>query len=90
MTERVAYRLRAATAADAAFIYALRVAGLQEYVAQLWGWDETVQAARFQERFDPADYQVVMVGGRDVGAVAVVWRDVEVFLADIEIVPEWQ
>ena len=88
--ETVAYRLRAATAADAAFIYALRVAGLKEYVVQLWGWDESVQAARFQECFDPAHYQVVMVRGRDVGAVAVEWRDAEVFLADIEILPEWQ
>jgi GNAT superfamily N-acetyltransferase len=89
-TETIAYSLRAATAADAAFIYALRVAGLKEYVGQTWGWDETVEAARFQKRFDPADYQLVEVGGRDVGAVAVEWRDMEVFLADIEIVPEWQ
>jgi ribosomal protein S18 acetylase RimI-like enzyme len=83
-----AYRLRAATDRDAAFIYRLRVAGLREYVAQVWGWDEPFQAARFREHFDPAHYQVVVVDGLDVGAVAVEWRAGEVFLADIEIQPQ--
>jgi len=85
-----AYSLRAATDQDAAFIYGLRVAGLRDYVAQIWGWDEAFQAARFQERFDPACYQVVVVAGLDIGAVAVEWRDEVVFLADIEILSEWR
>ena len=84
------YRLRAATAVDAAFIYDLRVAGLKEYVAQIWGWDDTVQAARFQKHFDPVRYHMVMVAGHDVGAVAVEWRDADVVLADIEIGPAWR
>jgi ribosomal protein S18 acetylase RimI-like enzyme len=86
----VAFSLRAATDQDAAFIYALRVAGLREYVAQLWGWDDTVQETRFQESFDPASYQVIVASGRDVGAVAVAWHADELFLTDIEIVPEWR
>jgi ribosomal protein S18 acetylase RimI-like enzyme len=85
-----AYGLRAATQRDAAFIYGLRVAGLREYVAQTWGWDEPVQAARFREHFDPAPYQVVVIDGRDVGAVAVERRAGELFLADIEVLPEWR
>jgi GNAT superfamily N-acetyltransferase len=85
-----AYSLRIATASDAAFIYGLRVTGLKEYVAQIWGWDEMFQEARFQEHFDPAYYHVIMVSGLDVGVVAVEWRDRAVFLADIEILPEWR
>jgi GNAT superfamily N-acetyltransferase len=85
-----AYSLRAATDRDATFIYDLRAVGLREYVNRIWGWDEAFQAARFQERFDPACYQVVTVSGRDIGAVAIEWRDGEVFLADIELLPEWR
>ncbi len=84
------YHLRAATDRDAAFVYALRKAGLRKYVAQIWGWDEAFQASRFRERFDPGRYQVVVVAGRDVGAVAIEWRNDEVFLADIEILPAWR
>jgi ribosomal protein S18 acetylase RimI-like enzyme len=84
------YSLRAATDQDTAFIYGLRVAGLKEYVARIWGWDESFQRVRFQEHFDPSRYQVVVVSGLDVGAMAVEWRDEEVFLADIEILPEWR
>ena len=85
-----AYSLRAATQQDAAFIYGLRVAGLREYVVQIWGWDEADQAARFRAQFDPARYQVVVVDGRDIGAVAVEWRSDEVFFADIEVGPAWR
>jgi ribosomal protein S18 acetylase RimI-like enzyme len=84
------YCLRAATILDAAFIHGLRIAGLREYVAQTWGWDDAVQEARFRAHFDPERYQVVVVDGGDVGAVAVEWRAGEVFLADIEILPDWR
>jgi GNAT superfamily N-acetyltransferase len=85
-----AYSLRAAIDKDATFIYELRAVGVREYVNRIWGWDEAFQATRFQERFDPAYDQVVTVSGRDVGAVAIEWRDSEVFLADIELLPEWR
>jgi GNAT superfamily N-acetyltransferase len=88
--EPAPYNLRAATAADAAFIYELRKAGLREYVSRIWGWDEAIQAARFEESFDPARYQVIVVAGGDVGAIAVEWRDDLVFLSDIEIAEAWR
>jgi N-acetylglutamate synthase-like GNAT family acetyltransferase len=62
---------------------------LRDYVAQVWGWDEADQAARFRASFEPAHYQVVVVNGRDVGAVAVEWREREVFIAGVEILPAW-
>jgi GNAT superfamily N-acetyltransferase len=85
-----AYRLRAATQRDAAFIYGLRVAGLRPYVARIWGWDDAVQAARFREQVAPVRYDIIVVDGRDVGAVAVEWRRDEVLLADIEVAPAWR
>lgn len=65
-------------------------AGLRDYVSRIWGWDEAFQAARFQESFDPSRYQFIVVAERDVGAVAVEWRDDLVFLSDIQIAPEWR
>jgi hypothetical protein len=84
------YDLRPATEHDAAFIYAIRVAGLRSYVEQVWGWDDTAQSARFHDAFDPNRYHVIVVEGQDVGAVSVEWRPNEVFLGDIEILPAWR
>jgi ribosomal protein S18 acetylase RimI-like enzyme len=85
-----AYRLRAATEADAAFVYQARVAGLKEYVARIWGWDEAYQTKRFAEHYSPARYQIVVVEGGDAGALSVENRTDEVFLADIELLPEFR
>jgi GNAT superfamily N-acetyltransferase len=59
-------------------------------VAQIWGWDESFQAARFRASFDPAKYQVIVVDYRDVGALSVESRENELLLADIEILPDWR
>ncbi|HEU0114316.1 MAG TPA: GNAT family N-acetyltransferase [Thermomicrobiales bacterium] len=85
-----AYALRPATAGDAAFIHAARVLGLRPYVERTWGWDDAEQAERFDRRFDPERYQVIVVAGRDVGALSVAWRADALFIADIEILPEWR
>jgi ribosomal protein S18 acetylase RimI-like enzyme len=86
----IAFRLRAATWEDGDFIYRLRVEGLKEFVAQIWGWDETFQHERFWTSFDPSRYQVIVVDNRDVGAISIEQRGHESFLADIEIAPEWR
>jgi hypothetical protein len=77
----LAHRLRTSTYQDAAFIYGLRFAGLREYVPPDLGWDGAIQAARFRAHFEPARYHVVVVAGRDVGAVASKWRPGETTLA---------
>jgi ribosomal protein S18 acetylase RimI-like enzyme len=81
----IAFRLRAATRDDGDYIYLLRVDGLKEFVAQIWGWDETLQRERFWKSFDPSRYHVVVVDDRDVGAIAIEHRTGESFLADIQI-----
>jgi ribosomal protein S18 acetylase RimI-like enzyme len=86
----IAYRLRAATEEDRAFLSELNVAALREYVDLTWGWDDADQATRFDRRFDPQAYQVVAVGDRDVGAIQVVRRDREIVLNSIQVLPEFQ
>ena len=84
------YRLRPATNGDAAWLYALHVACLREYVAQTWGWDEATQRRMFAERFDPRASQIVLVDGRAVGVVAVERRADGYFIGNIAIDPAWQ
>jgi ribosomal protein S18 acetylase RimI-like enzyme len=88
--ERVKYSLRAAVEKDGDFIFRLRAATLKEVVEQIWGWDDAYQEVRFFEKFDPAQWQVIVVDGRDVGALQV-WREEgEVVLANIQIAPGFQ
>jgi ribosomal protein S18 acetylase RimI-like enzyme len=84
------YHLRPATAEDFAFLHALHVATLKEYVAQTWGWDDAAQAARFRDRFRPEANQIVVVDDREVGVLAVERRPDALFIANIAVVPERQ
>jgi len=84
------YALRPATEADRAFLYRLHRATMKVYVEQVWGWDEDVQVRRFDPPFDPQRYQIVVVDGRDVGAVLVEHGPEELILADLKIDPAYQ
>jgi ribosomal protein S18 acetylase RimI-like enzyme len=83
-------RLRAATLEDSGFLYQLRKATMQTYVAQTWGWDELWQQARFQKNFNPAKSQVVVLNNQDIGLVSTEDKDREVILSGIYILPEYQ
>jgi len=84
------YRLRPATAGDFAFLHALHVATLKAYVTQTWGWDDAAQAARFREGFRPEASQIVMIGEREAGTLAVERCPDAFFIANIAITPEHQ
>jgi ribosomal protein S18 acetylase RimI-like enzyme len=82
--------LRAARQEDAGFLYGLLKATMQEYVAQIWGWEEEWQQAYFQEHFDPSQERIVVLEGQDIGVLATEEREDELFLAKISILPEYQ
>ena len=84
------YTLRPATADDYDFLRWLHRATLREYVDQIWGWDEDVQATLFRERFDPSRDQVVLVDGQDAGVLRVERREDQLFLAELLIAPAHQ
>lgn len=86
----VSYALRAATEEDYDFLYALHAATIREAVAATWGWDEEYQRRHFEEHWDPGPRRIVVVAGQDVGVLQVEWYEDEVFLALIEIAPDWQ
>lgn len=84
------YALRQATDDDYDFLYQLHVDTIREAVEATWGWDGAFQRRRFEEHWDPALRRIVEVEGRDVGVLRVEWYEDEVFLALIEIAPDWQ
>ena len=58
---------------------------------QTWGkWDEEWQSARFRDNFDPSDYQIIVVDGRDAGEIILADRESELYIASILILPEYQ
>ena len=86
----VSYELRPATSADYPFLYALHVATMKPYVAQVWGWDETAQAERFREHFDPSRLRLVVVDDQTIGVLEVEKRPSELYLANLRILPRFQ
>ena len=81
---------RRANDADLDFHYTLHVATMKEYTDKTWGWDEAQQAAAFRADHDPAGIQIVTCDGGDVGMLLTEEGETVVFLAHVEISPEYQ
>ena len=81
------YELRPATRNDYQFLYQLLVSTMKQYVDQTWGWEEAHQQARFQARFRPADHQIIVVDGCEVGVISVHRSRTCLFLSEIQIAP---
>jgi ribosomal protein S18 acetylase RimI-like enzyme len=56
----------------------------------IWVWDEQVQRDFQARAFDPHRWQIITVGGQDVGMLDVEYRPGEVYLARIGIHPGLQ
>jgi GNAT superfamily N-acetyltransferase len=84
------YEVRSARPEDLAFLYRLNVDTMKEYVEKTWGWDDALQERMFRESFDASRWQVIVVDEQDVGAYKVEVRTDCVFLAAVEILPDYQ
>jgi len=82
--------LRPATEKDEEFCYLVLKTTMRGYVDQIWGWDETWQRTYFRSRFDPAQNQVIVLGGIDVGVFSVEEREDELFISRLYILPAYQ
>ncbi len=64
---------------------------MKAYVEQTWGrWDDTNQAERFRQNFQPDHVQVIVVDGHDAGLLHIERTPEEIFLVNIQISPEFQ
>jgi GNAT superfamily N-acetyltransferase len=60
------------------------------HVERVWGWDDAQQLEYFARRFQPDQLQIVESGAVSVGVLSVEEEENALFLADVEIAPEWQ
>ena len=88
--ETPAWGLRAARPADHRFLFELNEATMREYVDATWGLDDEEQVAFFEARFDPSQCQILHLDGADIGVLTVEERPEEIYIAEIQLLPEWQ
>ena len=82
--------LRPATQEDEEFCYLVLKTTMRGYVDQIWGWDEAWQRTYFRSRFDPAQNQVIVLDGVDIGVFGVEEREDELFISRLYILPAYQ
>lgn len=87
---KMRYSLRPATDNDYEFMYTVLKRTMRDYVEVIWGWDERVQRRIHEIRWNPADNQIIVVDGQDVGRLSVDTYDDHVHLNNIQILPEFQ
>jgi ribosomal protein S18 acetylase RimI-like enzyme len=85
-----AIELRLATGADSEFCYQLHKAAMGEYITAVWGWDEQVQRDFHARAFSPGQWRIITASGADAGVLHVEYRPGEIYLARIEIHPDYQ
>ena len=82
---------RAALPEDFDFLFRLHKMAMREYVEASFGpWDEDWQAAYYRKHFNPALLKIIQSGGIDVGVLYVQERAEELFVVNLEILPEYQ
>ncbi len=87
---QAAISFRRATNADYDFLYQLHVAALREYIELLWGWEETWQQEYFSRKFDPQKRRIIQIDGQDAGVLVVEQQKQHLYIALIEILPQFQ
>jgi ribosomal protein S18 acetylase RimI-like enzyme len=83
--------LRPATPDDIHRLYEIHRAASRQMVAETWGhWDEAWQQHYFSQHFDCSARQVIQFHSEPIGFLDVTFHADHVFLAGIEIAPEYQ
>lgn len=85
------FTLRPATQADYPWLWELKRLTMREYVEQTWGsWDDDSQEAFFRRSYRSEWVQLILVDGRNAGLLHVEREPHEIFLANIQIHPDYQ
>ena len=85
------FTLRAATTADADWLYELRRETMRDYVEQTFGvWDARAQRRRFRQDRELAGIQIIMCDRNAVGLLQVERGPAGLFLANLQIQPDFQ
>jgi ribosomal protein S18 acetylase RimI-like enzyme len=63
---------------------------MRPYVERVYGWNDADQVRRFDEHFDPSKNRVVVFEGEDVGVLRTGEGAGEVWVANVQVLPEYQ
>ena len=85
------YELRRAKKKDYNFLYCLLKSTMKQYYIETYGsWDEEVEKKYFGESFIKLRYQIIVYNGHDVGCLAITNNTVDIFINEIQILPQYQ
>jgi ribosomal protein S18 acetylase RimI-like enzyme len=85
------FTVRKVNPGDEEFLYRMHKATMLPYVENTWGpWDDEWQRTYFHDHFLPDQMTVIQIEGQDVGVMRVQERTEEIYLAILEILPEFQ
>jgi ribosomal protein S18 acetylase RimI-like enzyme len=84
------WTLRAASAEDRDFVFELNRTTMRSYVDATWGWDDDEQVVFFGAHFDPERCEIIQAENEEIGVLAVEERADEIYLAEIQLLPQWQ
>ena len=83
-------KLRKATQDGKQFAYKVKRAAMREYVELVWGWDEDLQWQLHDRRFQEQDFQIISLGGVEIGIMSVAERPDCLFINQLYVLPEHQ
>ena len=83
-------KLREASKNDSHFAYGVKRAAFKEYAEKVWGWDEDYQWQLHKQRFDPQEFRVIVLNGKDIGIMAVLYKPDCLKLNQLYLMPDYQ
>lgn len=84
------WTLRPASEHDRDFLFNLNRTTMREYVEATWGWNDDAQVAFFDDHFDSERCEVIQAENQDIGVLRVEETADEIYLAEIQLLPQWQ
>ena len=85
-----ALNIRKAHESDSEFVFTTKKAAFQEYVEQVWGWDDSYQRDLHNRRFTSQDFHIIQFCGTDVGFLATSRSSDTLKVNQLYILPEYQ
>lgn len=89
--ERTTYRLERATQHDYDFLYRLLKTTMEHYYIETYGsWDDAVEQQYFQESVREWTYHIIIHNEQKTGCLSFKHDRNEIFLNEIQIIPQYQ
>ncbi|OLQ88468.1 GNAT family N-acetyltransferase [Vibrio panuliri] len=86
----ISYLTRAAIESDYEFLFELKKTTEKQAIANVFGWDESIQWQIHKQEWEQAKPLIIQIDGEDVGSVLIEQRDSEIYLGRFFILPHIQ